>query len=337
MKYLVINLILATLLLQGCALFKKGPPDWINGNSAKFPTTQYLIGRGEHKRQSIARDRARADLSKIFEAAVEEQSTDIVKYSHRKIGKDSIAQLETEASRDISVRTEQIVKGVEINDIYFDKKTGIYHALATINRLQASQRLREEISNLDGVTRSYLAKARGTKDMIAQIGAATRAVSAQVKRDSSQRILKIVDRSGVGVPPVYNLGKLISDRDSLVKRLRISARASQDDLGDAERIVAGALAKVGFAHSENANARYVLDVKVEMQPVEDKAGWFWMRGTLDINLMDSKRNESHGSRRWSFKSSGQTVPSTKKRAQNEINRILKENLKQTILSFGMPE
>lgn len=338
MKYFILNLCLATLLLQGCASTKKGGmPDWVNGNSAQYPTSQYLIGRGEHKRQPIARDRARADLSKIFEVAIDEQSTDIVKFSSRTVGKDTIQQLESEASRDITARTEQVVKGVEINDIWHNPKTKVYHALATINRMQASRRLREDISRQDQVTRTYLGKARASNDLITQIGAATRAVSVQINRDSNQRILKIIDRSGVGVPPVYNLGKLIGDRDSLVKRLRIAARASRDDLGDAERLVSGALAKVGFAHSKNNKALYILDVKIEMQPIEDKEGWFWMRGVLDINLMNAKSEESHGSHRWEIKSSAQTVESAKKRAQTQIDNILKKDLKQTIISFGTPE
>ncbi|MDH5180277.1 MAG: LPP20 family lipoprotein [Gammaproteobacteria bacterium] len=339
MKYLITSLCIATLVLQGCASTKKGGgmPDWVNGNSAQYPTTAFLIGRGEHSSQAMARDRARADLAKIFEVAIQEQSTDIVKYSSQKIGKDTIEQLESEASRDISTRTEQVVKGVEINDIWQDPKTKVFHALATINRMQASSRLREQINQLDGQTGSYLSKARSSNDLITKIGLATRAVSTQIERDSSQRILKIIDRSGVGVPPSYNLGQLISDRDNLVKRLRISARASRDDLGDAERIVAGALARVGFSHSQNEQALYVLDVQAEMQPVEDRAGWFWVRGMLDINLMDSKTNESHGSHRWEIKASGQTVASAKKRAQNQIDEFLKNELKQTIISFGMPE
>lgn len=337
MKYLTLSLCIATLLLQACATTKKGPPDWVNGNSAQFPTAQYLIGRGEHKRQSLARDRARADLAKIFQVAVDEQSKDIVKYSSKTVGKDTVRQLESEASRDITVRTEQIVEGVEISELWQDPKSKIHHALATINRLKASSRLRQAISKQDEVTRQYLNKARSSNDLITQIGAATRAVSTQIERDSNQRILKIVGRSGVGSPPNYNLGKLIGDRDSLIKRLRIAAKASIDDLGDTERLVSGALAKAGFSHSKNDKANYILDMQAQMQPPEDKEGWIWIRGTIDINLLDAKSQESRGSHRWDIKVSGQTEASARKRAKSALDRIMKKELKQTILSFSTPE
>jgi len=336
MKHLALLLCSSALLLQACATATKGKPDWINGNSVKYPNSQFLIGRGEHKKQSIARDRARADLAKIFQVAVNEQSSDIVKYSSKTVGKDTISELTSEASRDISTRTEQIVEGVEIAELWQEPKTKTHHALAVINRLQASSRLRQAINGQDEVTREHLASAQQSQDLIAKIGAASRAVHTQIERDSNQRILKIINRSGVGVPPSYNLGKLINDRDSLVKRLRISVKASADDLGDSERLVSGALAKVGFSHNKSGKANYLLDVQTRMQPLEDKEGWFWLRGTLDINLLDANSQASRGSHRWDIKVSAQNEASAKKRARSEIDKILKDELKQTIISFGQP-
>ena len=337
MKHTGLLLLCITLLLQACATSKKGTPDWINGNSAEYPNSRFLIGRGEHKRQAIAQDRARADLAKIFQVAVNEQSRDIVKYSSKTVGKTTISELQSEASRDISTRTEQIVEGIEIAELWQHPKTKLHHALAVIDRLRASSRLRQSISEQDEVTREHLAAAQNSKDMITKIGAASRAVQLQIERDSNQRILKIINVSGVGVPSSHNLGKLINDRDSLIKRLHIKVKASADDLGDSERIVSGAVAKAGFSHSKSNKANYLLDVQTKMQPLEDKQGWFWLRGTVDINLLDANTQENRGSHRWDIKVSGQTHASAKKRAKSEIDRLLKEKLKSTIISFGTPD
>ena len=333
---LTVSIILAGIILGGCSTVSQTRPDWIDANSTKYPSERYLIGRGEAERQAPARDRARADLAKIFQVAVVEQSTDITRYSSHGIGRDAVKQLESDASREIETRTEQVLSGIDIAEIWQDPKDKSYHALAVLDRLQTANRLRQEISQLDDVTDQYIATAVNTPDLITRIGAASRAVESQVQRDSSQRILKIVDRSGVGVIPKHNLGKLVSDRDALIKRMTISPKVSQDGIGGLERTLAGALASVGFSH-KGANANYILDANLETQPLEDREGWKWIRATLDINLQDAKTGQSRGSHRWEIKESGQTDGTAKQRAKNKLDQILKDELKETIISFGKPE
>jgi len=336
MKYSITAILVSGLILAGCSTTSKTRPDWIDAKSKEYPSSRYLIGRGEANRQPPARDRARADLAKIFQVAVVEQSRDIVKYSSRGMGRDAVKQLESEASRDIETRTEQVLSGIDIAEIWQDPKDKSYHALAVLDRLQTSNRLRQEINQRDEVTDQHIAAAKNTPDLITRIGAASRAVETQVERDSTQRILKIVDRSGVGVIPKHNLGKLVTGRDALIKRLTITPKVSQDGIGGLERTLAGALASVGFSH-KGKNADYILDASLETQPIEDKEGWIWIRASLDINLQDAKTGQSRGSHRWSIKASAQTEGSAKKRAKDKLDKLLKDELKQVIISFGKPE
>ncbi len=335
MKHIVL-IILTGLVLGACGSTGPTRPDWIDANSAKYPSERYLIGRGEADRQAPARDRARADLSKIFQVAVVEQSTDITRFSSHGVGRDAVSKLESEASRDIETRTEQVLSGIDIAETWQDPKDKSYHALAVLDRLQTANRLRQEINQLDDVTDQHIATAVNTQDLITRIGAASRAVESQVQRDSSQRILKIVDRSGVGVIPKHNLGKLVNDRDSQIKRMTITPKAAQDSIGGLERTLSGALGTAGFSH-KGADADYILDANLETQPLEDREGWKWIRATLDINLQDAKTGQSRGSHRWEIKESGQTDGTAKQRAKNKLDQLLKEELKETIISFGKPQ
>src|ERR1019366_645792 len=67
-------------LLLGCASRQPAQPDWIAGDSANYKSSQYLIGRGQAATQEEAKDRARADLSKIFQVAVTADSEDVQKF-----------------------------------------------------------------------------------------------------------------------------------------------------------------------------------------------------------------------------------------------------------------
>src|SRR3569833_2619063 len=66
------------LSLLGCAGSArqegKAPPDWVNGESARYSASQYLLGRGADAQLDNAKDRARADLAQTFEVAVSEES-----------------------------------------------------------------------------------------------------------------------------------------------------------------------------------------------------------------------------------------------------------------------
>ena len=336
MKTNLTAILIGGLILSGCGTTVQTRPDWIDAKSQNYPSDRYLIGRGESDRQSQARDRARADLAKIFQVAVVEQSRDIVKYSSRGMGKDAVQQLESDVSRDIETRTEQVLSGIDIAEIWQEPKTKTYHALAVLDRLQTANRLRQEINQLDDITDQHIAMAQKNPDLITRIGLASRAVESQVKRDSAQRILKIVDRSGIGVIPKHNLGKLVNSRDALVKRMTISPKVSKDDIGGLESTLAGSLAAAGFSH-KGKNAAYVLNTTLETLPIEDKEGWMWVRAGLEINLQDAKTGESRGSHRWDFKASAQTEASAKKRVKTKIDKLLKSELKDTIISFGTPE
>src|SRR3989304_4693456 len=98
-------------LLAGCPAPPPAGPDWIAGDSAQYKRAQYLIGRGQAATQEEAKDRARADLSKIFQVAVVADREDVQKFKSDPAGP---GQLESQASRRITTRTEQIIRGIQI-------------------------------------------------------------------------------------------------------------------------------------------------------------------------------------------------------------------------------
>ena len=94
----VLCLILTTLM--SCAGTPERP-EWINGNSQKYESSRYLIGRGQSDIQAVARDRARADLAKTFQVGVLEESEDVVAQTSETDGKNVSSRVESEASRRI--------------------------------------------------------------------------------------------------------------------------------------------------------------------------------------------------------------------------------------------
>jgi len=322
-------------VLSGCVTTGAQQADWINGNSSNYPAAKYLSGRGQAEYQATARDRARADLAKVFEVSISEQSKDLVNYTGKRAGDTRNAQLESSTSRNISTRTRQIISGIRIAEIWRDPETGQFHALAVLDRVKAAGGLRQNINRLDNVTAQSIRDARHNPDLIGRIGQASRAVQAQLERSAYQRQLKVVDYTGAGLPSSYNIATLIDDKDALLARLRIQANVESDPIGGLATSLTGALSSAGFTHATGGNPGYVLNGRLRLHET-DAQGWYWQRGTLEITLVRLPGRQIRGSKRWDIKTSAQDRETAINRARNQIDGILKKELRQTIIGFGTP-
>jgi len=329
--------LLGVFIISGCASKGSGRPDWIYGNSSKYPPAKYLSGKGQDKYQAVARDRARADLAKIFEVRIQEQSEDSTRANRQTADDKTSLKLEASVSRNISTRTDQIVSGIEIAETWHDKARNQFHVLAVLDRMKAGNILRDSIDRLDDVTGQAIRRARQSDNLLRKIGLAHTALQAQLEREIYAKQLKIVDYSGRGLSSPYNLATLASDRDALLKRLSIRTRISADPLGGLDDILKAAISAAGFTPVSDGKAGYILDAKLVLNENKDAQGWYWQRGTLEINLIQTGSKQAQGSKRWNIKESSQNRAISKKRVRDRIDKILETELRKTIISFGSTE
>jgi hypothetical protein len=131
MKTRIITLLLTSLLAQ--AAFAQDAPLWLTRRGAVYPPEQYVTGAGEGKTAEEAREKALAQISLFFRTKVAD--TRQLFYSYN----DALAQTEhTRLTRNTVINSEAEFFGVEFADIYRDK-TGVYHALAYIDREEAAR------------------------------------------------------------------------------------------------------------------------------------------------------------------------------------------------------
>jgi hypothetical protein len=326
---LITTLALASLITS-CAT-APAQPDWVSGTSSHYPNAQYLTGRGQAATVDEARDRARADLAKIFEVKIAVSSEDVQTYS---VGAKAPGQYEAQATRHIATRTDQIVRGIQIAELWQDPVTKAQHALAVLPRLPAATSLRQEIESLDGATRRYLDQARASDDLFIKIGAASQALDAQLERQAYQKSLKIVDLTGRGVEPEWNSTKLAADLADLLKRVRVATRVPAPAPPGFAEIVNGAVAAAGFMIETGDKPDFVLDAGLSLQDLGLQEGWYWQRGTLEVRLTEAATNRVRGSQRWPIKTSARDKASSQSRALDEADKILKQDLRATIVGFA---
>jgi hypothetical protein len=320
-------------MLAACSSVKPGDvrPDWVTGNSAAYPAASYLTGRGEADMLPLAQDRARADLAKTFSVNVSEQSRDMTSYSQTNAGPTPVMQNTMDVSRNISTRTDAVLQGVVISETWQDPQTHVYHVLATLSRPKASAALRQQISDLDAGTRSYLNAAQGSTDLFDKIAAAGQAVDAQQTRVALQRSLQVVDITGQGMPAEWPLAKLQADRAALLKQLQISAAADGRNADGVKKILAGSLAGAGFTVADAAP--YTMTASLDYNTLQPQGGWYWITGTLQVGLTGTD-SRAHGVRRWDLKVSGTDPQLAEQRVMDQIAQYLQSDIQATVLDFA---
>ncbi len=322
---------LMLLLLSGCASQPTSAPDWIAGDSAQYKSSQYLIGRGQAATQEEAKDRARADLSKIFQVAVAVDSEDVQKFKTDTAG---TGQYESQASRRITTHTSQIIRGIQIAELWQEPTTKNYHALAILPRLQTAASLRQQIGQLDEATGNHIEQSRKNSDLFLKIAAASHAVDSQQERESLQKSLQVVDTTGRGTESQWNLAKLNSDLDGLLKRVRIASQVAAGSTPGLAEVVSGALAKGGFMIETGQNPDFVLQAGMELADLGFQEGWYWQRGVLEITLSETGTGRVRGTRRWTIKSNAPDKESTSKRALSQADLVLKQELRAAIIDMA---
>lgn len=333
MKLSVITFISAlTLLMGGCAT-KPSQPDWVVGDSAKYQSAQYLTGRGQAGTQEEAKDRARADLAKVFQVAVVADSEDVQSFKTDPAG--GPGQYEGQSSRRILTSTEQIVRGIQIAELWQDPTTRNHHALAVLPRLQAASALRQQINLLDDAVRNNIEQSRKNTDLFLKIAAASRALDTQLEREGLQKSLQVVDITGRGQETALSSAKLKSDLDELLKRVRIALQISSDSPAALADIVGGALAQAGFMIETGDRPDFSLKSKLNLTDMGLSGGWYWQRGTLEITLTEVSSGRVRGTKRWSLKSSATDKETAVRRALDQADEVLKKELGSVIINMAI--
>ncbi len=310
----------------------KQTPDWVAGESAGFSSKQYLLGRGADMRLDNAKDRARADLAKIFQVAVTEESSDVQRFQRKTENQQTEEAHSLDISRAVRTRSEALISGIEIADIWRDPLTQEYYALAVLPRAQSARGLRQDIQVLDEATRGHIARAREQSDALDKARASAQAVAAQRERAEYQSMLRVVDSSGQGIPAPWNLSELAADLASLLQRVTIAPRAGGSDADVLQRALRAALADSGFRATDDGAADYLLEASLSLNDLGKREGWYWYAGSLEVALRD-RAGRVRGSQRWSIKESATLDTVARQRAADKAAEILKRELRATLLDF----
>lgn len=324
--------------LAGCATgnHRDKQPAWVDGMDDRYSSDRFLTGVGQADNVDIAKDRARADLAKNFSVAIEDVSTDTQRFGGGVAGED--AQLAQEVSRNVVTRTDQVLRGAQIAEIWQDEASKRYHALAVIERAKAARSLRDKVVDLDADVGKYVAAARTAEDPLQRMAYARRAMVVHAERDEVNAVLRVIERIGQGIDSPYTTGALRADLAGLASRINVRVEATDQPGQDARDMLGAALNKAGFTSSLEREADYVLSGAVALNEPRRIQGHHWAMGVMTIVLRDARTEQVRGTRQWEVKAASSVdAELARARALEQAQNILDRDLMSTMLGFAEPE
>jgi len=323
-RLVVVCLVLFLVACAGGA--RQAPPPWLSGPAAEYPTDRYLVGRGQGPTLEQAQDRARAELAKAFKVRIQAVSEDLTRFRRQGGGTQVVERLEQAVDRHIRTQTDQLVEGIEIADVWRDPDRGTFYALAVLDRARAARRLRAQMAELDGRSEAAL---RQDDDPLRRVRGLYTALQAQWTRAALAAAHAVVSARPAPPPPV-SLRVLYTRLAEALAALRVSPEAEAPPLRAA---VGDALTDLGVTGVDGA-APYRLRARLDVQPVGQKAGWYWLRGTLRLALVDAA-GRPLAAQRQPLKAAALDAAQAEARLLTEAARRVQDLVPRLVLGPGM--
>lgn len=332
-----VTCMLCVFIVSGCmqtsAVKSDKQPDWVTGEAVLYPNSHYVVANGSASSAELAKDRALANLTKVFELHIRESSTTRQQVqSVKQDGAETVSTAQS-LSQQVNIRTNKIIDGARVAEQWLNPDDLTHYALAVLDRHQAGNNIRGEVDRLDEETGFELQAVETKTDPLQKVAAYQRVMNLQDERDSLQKTLKVIDLSGRGKASKWNRADLRNKHEKSLNALHMQPAVLADSVGGLDKLLKGAMAHAGFVESQASSSAYTLSAGLStLSPIYDQ-GWHWLRGTLTLRL-SSADGRVQGNTAWPLKVSATNASQLNERMKAAVDKKLKQELKPAILGFA---
>ena len=317
---------------------KKGKrPDWVDGESSEYPSSFYMTGVGYAPDRQTAENKARAEISKIFYSKINASNRAYEEYLQTTY-KGKSKTRESISIEDITkVSTQKVLSGVLIAQVYQQSRPEkLFYALAVLDREQSKRILRQKIEQLDGDIQKLLADSQMEKDKLFQIKNLNTCIEKYFIRQACNAELRIVSRSGEGIPPTVRFTEIKKQlTDILLRDFLIALSVKGTRSSDIREALVEALNKKGFSVSDDfANASVMVRGNVNIRPFEQGSSeWKFVRWKAYFDLVDQQGGAVFGSIKKTGKEGHLNITQAEERAVRKIRKILATDIADDITKY----
>ena len=315
----------AAILLSACSSTPERPT-WLDGADVHYPANVYLTASGQARTSSVADNRALANLAKIFEVSIADESIDFseASISQSNASGSTIRQVENKQtlSRFVNTQAQQVLQGTGIVERWQDPVSGQQSSLAVMKKAPAAALFMQSIRAADEQTSAAVkyAEQQAPNPLIA-LSALESARERQITRLNDNNNLRVVTGNDINVAySVETLTQMI--------KTRLAALSFATSASDEQTLLAlqSGAAEVGVQLKDDS--QYKLVLTLEKGAVEQRQAWYWLRGNVVLTVMDG--HSSIANKRWPFKISAQSEQLLEQRLAVKLSADLPDYVYQVL-------
>lgn len=312
-------------------------PEWVNGESSQYPSSQYLTGVGFDTDRKSAEDKARAEISKIFSSKIDSKTRSYEEYLQTTSKGEAKTEQAITVEEITKVSTRKVLSGVRIASVYQEAgQKPLFYALAVLDRDQSARILTDKIHTVDREIGDLVRKSEAQADMLVTIKYLTQSIEKHMLREAYDAELRVVSHTGRGIYPPTRFAEISRKLESMLLRdflIGVSVKGSRaDEVQDA--LVQG-LNQQGFAISEDLNRVQVLvRGTVEIKPLDRGASeWKYVQWRTHFDMVDKKGGAIFGSVNKAGREGHLNLPQAENRAVRKIQKALTTEIAQKMKGY----
>lgn len=293
---------------------------------ALYPESEYLTAEGIGQSEPEAKDMAFSELARIFEARVVSETSDSMVSLYRdKDGKKS-ETFTQQVQAKVRVTSGVAFEGVRTENTWFDENDQRYHALAVLNRSEASAAWAAKINDLDDRIRAELLAVEAVQSRFLLFRGYRRVEGLWLERTVYTSRIRVV--GGTVTAPDYDMGEVLAN----MARVRSNITMFFDLTGYGSDIlqyeIAGALMRVGFKVAPGREtADILISGKISVNPLDmENPGWSFAGAEAGVVLTDLATNNDVGSVSKEARSAHLELRGAERRAVRKVAREISVEL-----------
>lgn len=288
-------LICSIVLLSACGNItpKKTPSDqeyqaWLTRYQATYNQDVYLTATGTSNSAELAKERARINLSQIFNVTVNSQTIGFTSVSSGFSGStgEKSKQLFNESNQ---TRTEMLIEGSQIPSVFFNDTDLTFTAFIAMNRKIAERSMTLDRDDLDVKGRALLAQL-DTQDPLARIAIFQQLTEVTIEREKINKKLRIITKQLIDDSPFASPAEYKKLQSQLFKEVTyaITIKSTILHKNDIQRI----MVQNKFSNQQDASdARYIFAFNLETEETKEYDGRYWQNAVLYLDITDQDQGD----------------------------------------------
>lgn len=255
-------------------------------SEAEYPSSTFLTAKGTGQSESEARNQAVAEMSRIFRSRVQSDTMDRVKAVVDKTGSE-ISEQSIESN--IRVVSDMELKGVRVEDAWYDRKTAMFSAIAKLDRFQARDNWLNEMRDIDSSIEGELSVLDDADSTFAQFLSLQKILRLWVEREARVSYVRVLGFDARGTTS-YDISSVFH----LLPKIRAEMVFFIDIHGDHANVIEDVLLEsLGNAGLITGDTQEEADVMirgtVDVSHVDiDNPGWEFARARVSLLVIDAK-------------------------------------------------